>query len=264
MANTDQILKSAVESALQTGKIGLHFQPIFCVAENAFTKAEALIRLNGPDNRPLPANEVISFAEKRGYINKLGLAVLEEACRFFTSDGKGLRYFSVNASAKQLGEAGFAEQVTEMLQAYGIPPQSLFIELTESMRCQQFKQLEANMRRLRDCGVHISLDDFGKGFADIRSLTYLPISAVKIDKCYISRAETTAATLLIRGLTGLCRRMGLSVIAEGVETSRQKRLLENLNCDYLQGYYLSRPLPPDVFAEFMKANKLSAKVAAVN
>ena len=253
--NRELMVKKAVETALKTNSFEIHYQPIYNVQNGLYTKAEALLRLYDNELGRISPCEFIPLAEKKGYIKDIGYYVLDKACAFFRKNClSGLDYISVNASALQFEDPQFADRALEIAQYNHVNPRHIFIELTESMNCNRFKQLEANMKKLHKHGFSISLDDFGKGFADIRSMMSLPISAVKIDKCYVDKLEEPSARLLIKGLIGLAKRLDLKVIAEGVETRIQKHALIELECDFLQGYYFSKPLTECETEKILKQN----------
>ncbi len=236
-------IERALRSALALGEgFEVVYQPIYDADGAKFSLAEALLRLRDPLLGNVPPSEFIPVAERTGLICEIGYFVVETACAFIKRQENSFGSVSVNASAVQFLKPDFADRVLEIAERHKINESQLMIELTESMSCERRSVIESNMLKLKSGGICVALDDFGTGYADIQTMLLLPISAIKIDKEYVQRINENCAQLLIRSLVGLARSMGLQVIAEGVETHEQRRLLWECGCDMLQGYLFSRPI----------------------
>jgi len=228
------------------GTVHLHYQPKVAVATRRLVGFEALARMNSPTFGSVSPGEFVPIAERHGLIVPLGRWVLEEACRFIRSlDKRGFSnlHVGVNISVLQLVQEDFVEQVGEIIEAVGIEPHRLQLEITESVVIEDICGVEAKLVPLRDLGVSIALDDFGTGYSALSRIEELPIDCVKIDKRFIDKILTKDTHRLIIGdLISMCHKLGLKVVAEGVEEERQLRYLAESGCDVMQGYLYSKPL----------------------
>jgi EAL domain-containing protein (putative c-di-GMP-specific phosphodiesterase class I) len=243
-------LQRDLRCALRTDDFELHYQPILCTHEHRVRSYEALIRWNHPERGPVSPAEFIPVAEQAGLIRGIGSWVLDEALRQLAEWRKdGLVdddvSVSVNVSVPQLTEPGFAAQVTRTLFRHRVSPRNLTLEITESA-LMEHETAERELGAVRARGVTVALDDFGTGYSSLARLAAMPVDYLKIDKAFVAdpklarTADAMAATVI-----GLGHSLGLQVVAEGVETNEQLLALRRLGCDMVQGYLLSRPLPPD-------------------
>lgn len=223
----------------------VHYQPRWSLATGAVTGAEALLRW--PDRRRglVPPSEFIPAAERSGLIHALGRWVLREACTEAAS-WHGLAV-SVNVSARQLRDGTLLDQVGDALAESGLAPERLELEFPEDVLLDCGTDLLLTLSALRDSGVGIALDDFGSGYASLSLLKRLPLTTLKIDRLLVrelprSREEAS----IVYAATGAGHAMGLTVVAEGIETEAQRALLSGLGCDEAQGYLFSRPVPPAI------------------
>lgn len=261
----DPVLERGVAERLQTEgelrraiaghELRLHYQPQVRVSEGgefAVTGAEALVRWQHPTRGLLGPGLFVPVAEEADLISSLGSWVLREAC---TQLGKWRCHaersqwiVAVNVSAKQFLEPLFVEEVLGLLGESGAPAERLKLELTESLLVDRPDAIIAVMTRLRGHGVRFSLDDFGTGYSSLSYLKRLPLNQLKIDQSFVSGLASDANDAAIaQSITALARGLGLSVIAEGVETAVQQRMLHAMGCDHYQGYWFSRPIPVDEF-----------------
>ena len=186
------------------------------------------------------------MAEETGLISQIGNWVLNEACRLLQSwRQKGLDFkLAVNLSGRELLEVGLQQRVTGLLSRYGIPAQSLELEITESMIMANPEQNQRELMALKAMGVTIAIDDFGSGFSSLNYIKRLPVDVLKIDREFVKDIETDPNDrAIITGIVALAQSLNLVTVAEGVETEPQRQLLKELDCDIFQGYLLSKPVP---------------------
>lgn len=231
--------------AVSQGDLVVHYQPRWSLATGAMTGAEALLRW--PDRRRglVPPNEFIPAAERSGLIQALGRWVLREACTEAAS-WPGLTV-SVNVSGRQLREGMLLDQLGDALAESGLAPERLELEFTEDVLLDCGTDLLLTLSALRDAGIKIALDDFGSGYASLSMLRRLPLTTMKIDRLLVRelpRCHEEAS--IVYAAIGAGHAMGLTIVAEGIETEAQRALLSGLGCDEAQGYLFSRPVPPAI------------------
>lgn len=235
------------------------YQPIVNTHTGQLVAAEALVRWNHPSRGLLAPIEFISVAEDTGLIVPLGAQVLSEAIRQ-TQEWRlsGVVdndfHVSVNLSAHQLQEADLVDSVARALKESGLPPEGLVLEVTESALIENLAITVPRLVALRSLGVRLAIDDFGTGYSSLSYLADLPINFVKIDKSFIDRITTgSEGSAVVRGVIDLSRAMGFTCVAEGVEDEVQRHILDDLGCDYIQGYLFARPAnSTDVTRDFTR------------
>ncbi len=203
----------------------------------------------------IPPLEFIEIAERNHLIYDLGLLILRDACAFLTElDDAGMkkRTVAVNISVLQLLRKEFTAHVEEVLKEYQIDPEMLEFEITESILSDNFDLINLKLRQIRKKGIKVSMDDFGTGFSSLARLRELSIDAVKLDRHFISRIkENEKPSYISIDIISMAHRVGLKVVAEGVETEEQLDFLKKYQCDYAQGYYISMPLEKDKALEML-------------
>jgi len=243
-------IERELRAGIAAGELRLHYQPQVTVQEGrhlAVVGAEALVRWQHPQRGLITPGFFIALAEETGLIAPLGRWVLQTACEQLAA-WKGQPAFAdlvlaVNVSAAQFLEPGFMQEVLELLASTGTPPGRLKLELTESLLVQNADAVIATMSALQAHGIQFSLDDFGTGYSSLACLKRLPLQQLKIDQGFVRDLETDGNDATIaRSIAALARGLGLTVIAEGVETAGQRDLLAAMGCTTYQGYYYSRPL----------------------
>jgi diguanylate cyclase (GGDEF)-like protein/PAS domain S-box-containing protein len=247
-------MEDELRQAVKNNQFVLYFQPQ--VSHGLLVGAEALIRWKHPVRGLLAPNEFIPLAEETGLILPMGDWVLEAACKQLVAwaSQEMPAHFSVavNISARQLHQPDFVEQVIAALHRTGANPESLKLELTESMLVENVEDVIAKMTVLKSHGVTFSLDDFGTGYSSLSYLKRLPLSQLKIDRSFVRDIQVDACSgAIAQTIVSLSQAMGLSVIAEGVETEEQREFLAGLGCHSFQGYLFSRPLPLEEFDLFV-------------
>jgi EAL domain-containing protein (putative c-di-GMP-specific phosphodiesterase class I) len=226
------------------------------VERGRLTGAEALVRWKHPKRGLVQPNDFIPLAEESRLILPLGDWVLEAACTQIAqwAGRKETAHLSVavNISALQFRQPTFVENVLEILNRTGANPGNLRLELTESMLVENFEDIVAKMTQLKEHGLRFSLDDFGTGYSSLSYLKRLPLDLLKIDRSFVRDMIVDATSgAIAQTILSLGRAMGLSVVAEGVETEEQRGYLAALGCHSFQGFLFSRPLPLDKFEEFL-------------
>lgn len=242
-------ISSDLRHALDHGELEVFYQPIVGIHDASPAGAEALIRWHHPRRGLTLPMEFVDIAESTGLIIQLGTWVLNEACRQTQAwrqagDVDDAFYISVNLSARQLAEPTLVDDVTQALLASGLPPSALVLEITESAIIIDFDAGLARLQSLKDLGVRLALDDYGTGYSSLNRLGELPVDIVKIDKSFIDRLTLKGeGAALVRSVIDVTSALGLSSIAEGVELPGQRAVLEELGCDYIQGYLFAEATP---------------------
>ncbi|MBT2510381.1 aminotransferase class I/II-fold pyridoxal phosphate-dependent enzyme [Streptomyces sp. ISL-98] len=241
-------LLASLDKAIADEEFTLRYQPVVDIAAGDVVGFEALTRWPHAQRGLVPPDQFIALAEETGHITPLGAWVLGNA----TADIAGLQratprstppYVSVNVSARQFQDTGFLDKVSRALEASGLAPGCLQLELTESVLMRRDGQIQGVMHSLKDVGVRIAVDDFGTGFSSLGYLREFPIDVLKIDKTFIDDiALDTQQVALVEGIVRIADTLGLQVIAEGIEDSAQRDLLAGMGCRFGQGYLFARPM----------------------
>jgi diguanylate cyclase (GGDEF)-like protein len=252
--NARAAMEEDLRQGIKANQFLLYYQPQ--IERGRLTGAEALIRWKHPKRGLVQPNDFIPLAEESKLILPLGDWVLEAACTQIAlwAGRKETAHLSiaVNISALQFRQPTFIENVLEILSRTGANPGNLRLELTESMLVENFEDIVAKMTRLKEHGLRFSLDDFGTGYSSLTYLKRLPLDLLKIDRSFVRDMLVDATSgAIAQTILSLGRAMGLSVVAEGVETEEQRGYLAALGCHSFQGYLFSRPLPLDKFEEFL-------------
>ncbi|HET8614668.1 MAG TPA: EAL domain-containing protein [Actinomycetales bacterium] len=236
--------------ALAMGELVVHYQPLVAVDGRRLVGAEALLRWEHPERGTVPPLEFIPVAEQSGQIIEIGSFVLERACSdaaSWAATGHPLRV-SVNVAVAQLHGREFAREVADVLSRTGLPAHLLCLEITESSLMRADQRRTAGLAALRDLGVHLAIDDFGTGYSSLAYLHSLPVDELKIDRSFVNRLGVDSRDRhLVHAIIGMASSLGLTVVAEGVETEEQLAYLGERGCDMAQGYLFSTPQPLDVF-----------------
>lgn len=250
-------MMSDLRESMRDNRLSLFYQPKLSIATGRICDAEALIRWHDIDGRLVPPDEFIPFAESTGMIREVTIYALRAAMRDlaqWSKQGITVR-IAVNISALDLGAPEFAEMVSAILREYGVPPEQLALEVTESALIRSTEEVSANLSTLRERGVRLSVDDYGTGQSTLSYLKHLPVHELKIDKSFVmTMASNQSDQIMVRSTINLAHELGLQVVAEGIEDQQTLDLLRGLGCDYAQGYHISKPILPDQFIELVSSS----------
>jgi len=238
----DRILRSAIEN----NELSIHYQPQYDAQNNEIFGFEALLRLNNKKLGFISPVEFIPIAEETGYISQIDRWVLKEACTQsvrWVQAGYKFKSMSINVSTLDMHQIDFLETVKDIFQTTGINPSIVELEITETALMESFESNIKILKELKDMGIRIALDDFGTGYSSLNYLMKIPISTLKIDKSFIDNiTSNTQNESIIKNIIQMAHSLDLKVVAEGVETKEQLFILKGKKCDYIQGYYFSKPL----------------------
>jgi diguanylate cyclase (GGDEF)-like protein len=261
-------LRGDLQRAIDEKQFELYYQPVVHLASGAVVGVEALVRWHHPTRGLLQPGDFIPLAETTGAIVPLGRWILERACRDAARwpdepDGAGAdRFMGVNLSALQVVQPGFADFVTSVLASSGLPPRRLLFELTETTRLDQ-EAGSANLAQLEKLGIRLAIDDFGTGWASFSQLRRISFDIVKIDRSFVEHLSAgSRSESLISGIVDLARRLGIAVIAEGIENDEQRARLQHLGATYGQGFHLARPMPVAKLRKYLSPTPMPARTRA--
>jgi EAL domain-containing protein (putative c-di-GMP-specific phosphodiesterase class I) len=260
-------MKTELARAVELGEFTVYYQPTVELENGRLAGVEALVRWQHPERGLVPPLDFIPLAEQTGLIVPIGRFVLREACRqmkawhtSFPTDPP--MTVSVNLSARELDEPGLVASVRDTLAETGLDPAHLVLEITESLLLVDLPVTIAKLIELRSLGVRLAVDDFGTGYSSLAYLENLPVDILKIDKSFVDRIGDASADALQAGPTGqqpvmvsaisqLGHALHLDLVAEGIEQAEQVSALRGLACQYGQGYYFARPLPPEALGALL-------------
>ncbi|MBI2305885.1 MAG: EAL domain-containing protein [Rhodocyclales bacterium] len=252
-------LGTALRRALERNEFILHYQPQIDLASGHVIGAEALLRWQRPGHGLIPPYNFVPLLEESGLIGPVGEWVLHEACRAnknWQQAGLPALRIAVNVSARQFHEYDIRALVRRTLDATHLDPRRLELELTESVVLQNTDGVIRTMRELNGDGLTHALDDFGTGYSSLSYLQRLPVARIKIDRSFVTHITSNPNDAAIaRAVVGMAHSLGISVIAEGVETEGQLGFLNGIGCEEIQGYYFSRPLPEEEFATLLREGR---------
>jgi len=250
-------LESELRHALERQQFSLHYQPIMDLQRRRLSGFEALLRWQHPERGNVPPGDFIPVAEETGLIVLIGQWVLHEACRQLAEWQTRFEpdppfTISVNLSARQFKQVDLAQQVAETLAATGLSAQRLKLEITESAIMEEAQAAIATLSQLRALGVQVQIDDFGTGYSSLSYLHRFPVDTLKIDRSFIWRMGVDGDNAeIVRTIITLAHDLGMSVIAEGLETTEQLERVTRLGCEQGQGYLISRPLDVEQATQFI-------------
>ncbi len=246
-AKRQLMLENDLHGALARNELVPFYQLQHDAAQSVVTGMEVLLRWQHPQHGTVMPGEFIALAEENGLIIPIGRWVLEQACRqakTWLDAGYGDFTLAVNLSARQLQQPDLLQVVQQTLHSTGLPPQNLELEITESLLLNDTKRNIALLHRLHDLGIRLALDDFGTGYSSLSYLKKFPFDLLKIDQSFVrGLPDNQEDVALVDTIITIGHKLGMSVIAEGVESSEQLALLHRLGCDLVQGYFIAKPMP---------------------
>jgi diguanylate cyclase (GGDEF)-like protein len=240
-------MEGELRRALAEDELYVVYQPVVELADSQMAGVEALVRWQHPQRGEIPPGQFIGLAEECGLIDAIGDVVLQKACAQFARwqrdwGERAPRLLAVNLSRAQLKQPGLVPEVKAVLDANGMRPEQLQLEVTESFAAQD-DQVQAMLRALKAAGVRLALDDFGTGYSSLACLHQLPVDTVKIDRSFVSHArEVEYHRVLIQATIRVARTLGMTTVAEGIETQDQAELMASLQCDRGQGWLYGRAM----------------------
>jgi len=246
-------IEKAIKSAITEHKFEVYFQPIYSVKHKKVMGAEALARLYDDNLGFISPIEFIKIAEKNGDIIEIGKQIFEKVCSFLESvdaEKLGIHFINVNLSPIQCINPSLVKTLSAIAAQHGISMDMFDFEITESM-IEDYEAIQFTIAGLRAKGAELSLDDFGTGAANLTSLMNFPIHVVKIDMTF-TRSYFNGKADFLPDLLKLFKHADIAIVVEGIETKEMMEKMKILGCDYEQGYFFSKPLPPDNFIEYMK------------
>ncbi len=251
-------LDRIIEQALVENTFEVYYQPIYSVNEGRFNSAEALLRLRDDNHGFIPPDVFIPAAEKSGAIHKIGSFVIEEVCKFISSDdypSLGLDYIEINLSVAQCMHSNLAKDILRTLDMYNISPNQINLEITETAASYSQNIMIDNLNQLTAAGVGFSLDDYGTGYSNIRRIASLPLQLIKLDKSFTNVTENPKLLVILENTVRMIKAMNLQIVVEGIETAEMVKQFSDLECEYIQGYYYSRPIPKQEFVAFIQSTQ---------
>lgn len=252
-------LESEIRRSLRKEDFVLHFQPRIDIARNRIVGVEALVRWQHPVRGLLSPAAFIRVAEDSGLIVPLGYWVIHAACKYLNElSARGYDHIqiAVNVAFKQFQDSNFVRTVANIIRKHDISPGRLEFELTETTMMIEGSAVDHSLRQLSDLGIAISLDDFGTGYSSFAHIQRLPISALKIDRSFVSSVnENVDDATIVKAIINLAHSLNMEVIAEGAETVEQVEFLREHKCDQVQGYYFSRPICYEDFMVLLKMER---------
>ena len=254
---TDAQIIGDMEEALKNHQFKAYFQPKFNLHANVVGGAEALVRWIHPELGFMNPGVFIPIFERNGFISKLDYYIWEEVCQRLAEWRKlGLPEIpvSVNISRRDFSDEKLADRILNLVDKYQLPHKLLHIEVTESAYTDNPKILQNTVKTLHDAGFVIELDDFGSGYSSLSTLKELELDIIKLDMSIIRQDNPADERSILKFCVALGQMMHMGIVAEGVETLAQVDRLKSLECDYIQGYYYSKPLPNEQFIEYVKKN----------
>ena len=246
------------QTAMEKGELSLHYQPIIDLNKGNVVGFEALMRWIHPEKGFISPGLFIPIAEKNGLIVEATRWALGEACRALRRiEGRvGVdreMYMSVNFSSTDFASEKFIDHLYNIVSESDVAPQQVRLEITERLLIQQPDNAKAVLQMCKDAGMGIAIDDFGTGYSSLNYLYYFPIDTLKVDQSFVRAMQRDEKSLeLVKSIVGLGKNMKMSIIAEGVETVEEARLLQDMGCDKVQGYYFAKPMPEKEVIEFLR------------
>ncbi|RKR06562.1 PAS domain S-box-containing protein/diguanylate cyclase (GGDEF)-like protein [Kushneria sinocarnis] len=254
-------LLERLQRAIERGELCVHYQPQVAAASGRIENLEALVRWF-PEGRsePVPPSEFIPLAERFNLIHRLGDWIVQEVCcqqAHWKAEGLGGYRIDINFSGRQIAVPGVFDQLQACMQEYQLSHRDIGIELTENVLVQADDSVLEALHRLYHRGMKIAIDDFGTGYSTLSYLKLFPVTSLKIDRSFITDAPASPRDrAILSGMVFIAHRLGLEVVAEGVETISQLELIRDLNCDLVQGHYHFRPMPSHEVQRLMRDQPL--------
>lgn len=248
-----------VDEAIARDQFEVWFQPQVDYAQKKIVGAEALVRWNHPEKGLISPASFIPVLEKSNYISKVDRYVFHKTCKYlqrWLAEMPNIDVqISVNLSRQDILLEGFVDSLDNAVQSYGIPRKALHLEVTESAYVEEAARLNAEVDKLRNRGFWVEIDDFGTGYSSLNTLKDINVDKLKLDMKFLSGDGGRKERIIIAAVIDMAKTLGLSVLAEGVETKEQADMLLGFGCNEMQGYYFSKPVPASEYEELLRGNK---------
>lgn len=254
-------IDAIIERAIAENSFEVYYQPIYSVEKKKFVSAEALLRLRDKDHGFISPEIIVTAAERSGAIHKIGEIVFEEVCKFISSsefEKLGLDYIEVNLSVAQCMHGDLADKILLIMQQYNVPSNKINLEITETAASFAQRVMTENLNKLSRSGISFSLDDYGTGYSNMKRVISLPLKIVKLDKSFVDEQHNPKMWIFLQNTVQMLKAMNMEIVVEGIETQEMLDVFSNLKCDFIQGYYFSRPLPANEFVKLVESSKQSA------
>lgn len=252
--NIDQI----IEEALEFHRFQVYYQPIYSIEKGRFVSAEALLRLFDPTYGFISPEILVTAAERSGAIHRIGDYVLDEVCSFIASEGfrkLGLEYIEVNLSVTQCMRVNLAEKVMAIMGKHRVSSERINLEITETAASHTQEVMAENLNKLTRAGISFSLDDYGTGYSNIKRVIQLPLKIIKLDKTFVDEQDNPKMRVVLKNTVAMLKDMDMEIVVEGIETQEMLDFFTELQCDFIQGYFFSKPLPKPEFINFLKSQR---------
>ncbi len=254
--NIKRDIERIIKDAIEKDRFVIHYQPIYNLGSKKYSSAEALIRIDDPEYGLINPRLFIPISEISGDIIHIGELILHKVLGFINSEEfrkSDLEYIEVNLTLAQCMENQFVEKIMALIKQYNVRPDQLRFEITENMEGYNVDVIEENIKRLNDEGINFSLDDYGTGYSNIKQVLALPVDIVKLDKSFVQELHDGQMNIVIKDTIEMLKNLGKKVLVEGIEVQESMQFFESLNCEYVQGYLLSEPLPLQDFIQFINS-----------
>lgn len=251
-------MERLLEDALANNGFEVYYQPIYSVKEQRFHSAEALLRLHTKQYGYISPELFIPVAEKNGMIHKIGLFVMDEVCRFIGSkeyQQLELEYIEINLSPAQCMENNLAKNIIRIMNDHHVLPQQLNLEITETASGKIQDIVMDNITTLHDAGISLSLDDFGTGYSNMTRIASIPFHIIKLDKTFTDIENNPNLVIVLENVIKMIKALNMKIVVEGIETKELVKTFSDLECEYIQGYYYSKPLPRQPFIDFILSHQ---------
>jgi diguanylate cyclase (GGDEF)-like protein len=248
------LLEGDLRKGLERNEFELYYQPKLALESETITGFEALVRWNHPERGKLVPIDFIPIAEESDIIISLGEWVLKTACHqmnTWLNMDLPVKNIAVNLSGRQFKQADLVSNIEKIVLDSGIQPESLELEITETILMTNLDTVTIKLRLLSEMGVKLSLDDFGTGYSSLRYLNSFPLNNIKIDQTFVKDISTEENATIARAIVSLAKSFQLKTIAEGVETENQKTIMQAIGCDFIQGYLLGKPIPAEEVSQLL-------------
>lgn len=256
-------INDIIEKGFTEGNFKIYYQPIYSIKDKKFNSAEALLRLNDKKYGFISPEIFIPAAEKSGSIHRIGTFVLEEVCKFIISDDfkkLGLDYIEVNLSVAQCMQENLSSVILGILGKYGVSPDKINLEVTETSIALSEDIFMNNLQNLVNSGLNISLDDFGSGYSNFKRIVNIPLEIVKLDKSFVNNNTIDKFDVILKNIINMIRELNIKIVVEGIEKKEDLDKFIDMNCDYIQGFYFSKPVPLEEFKKIILSSDLESKL----